>query len=74
MGGVVKKRNMSPIGRWGWGEPTCVIVSWRQGFRCSTRNECMGWFAQVRLLVGSSPLAPGRLVSLWILVEVEGID
>jgi hypothetical protein len=31
----------------GWGEPTRTLVSWRQGFRHPTRNECMGWFAQI---------------------------
>ena len=30
-----------------WGEPTRTVVPWRQGFRHSTRNECMGWFAQI---------------------------
>ena len=31
----------------GWGELTHALVPWRQGFRHPTRNECMGWFAQI---------------------------
>ena len=31
----------------GWGEPTHTLVPWRQGFRHPTRNEIMGWFAQI---------------------------
>ena len=31
----------------GWDETTCILVSWRQGFRHPTRNECMSWFAQI---------------------------
>ena len=31
-----------------WGEPTCTLVPWRQGFRHPTRNECMGLFAQIQ--------------------------
>ena len=31
----------------GLGKPTHTLVPWRQGFRHSTRNECMGWFAQI---------------------------
>ena len=31
----------------GWGEPTYTLVSWMQGFRHPTRNECMGWFARI---------------------------
>ena len=34
----------------GWGEPTRILVPWRQGFRHPTRNECMGWFAQINQL------------------------
>ena len=34
----------------GWGKPTHTMVPWRQGFRHPTRNECMGWFAQIALL------------------------
>jgi hypothetical protein len=30
-----------------WGEPTYTLVSWMQGFRHPTRNEYMGWFAQI---------------------------
>ena len=30
-----------------WGEPTRTLVSWRQGFRHSTRSECMGWLARI---------------------------
>ena len=33
----------------GWGEPTCTLVPWRQGFRHPTRNECMGWYAQIAI-------------------------
>ena len=29
------------------GEPTHTLAPWRQGFRHPTRNECMGWFAQI---------------------------
>ena len=29
------------------GQPTNTLVPWRQGFRHRTRNECMGWFAQI---------------------------
>ena len=29
----------------GWGKPTTL----KQGFRHPTRNECMGWFAQIKL-------------------------
>ena len=36
----------------GWGEPTRTLVPWRQGFRHSTRNECMGWFAQIEFELG----------------------
>ena len=35
----------------GWGEPTCTLVPWRQGFRHPTKNECMGWFAQIVVLM-----------------------
>ena len=39
-------RTMRPL--WGgWGKPTRTLVSWRQGFRHPTRNECMGWYAQI---------------------------
>ena len=31
----------------GWSEPTCTLVLWRQGLRHPTRNECVGWFAQI---------------------------
>ena len=32
----------------GWGEPIRTLVFWRQGSRHHpTRNECMGWFAQI---------------------------
>ena len=31
----------------GWGKPTRALFPWRQGFRHPTRNECMGWFAQI---------------------------
>ena len=31
----------------GWGEPIHTLVSWRQGFKHSTKNECMGWFVQI---------------------------
>ena len=31
----------------GRGEPTRTMVPWRQGFRHPTRNERMGWFAQI---------------------------
>ena len=31
----------------GWGEPTRIMVPWKQGFRHPTRNECMGWFTQI---------------------------
>ena len=31
----------------GWGKPICTLVPWRQGFRHPTRNECIGWFAQL---------------------------
>ena len=37
----------------GWGESTRTLVPWRQGFRHPTKNECMGWFAQISIL---SPL------------------
>ena len=40
--------NMLPV-HLGWGEPTRTLVLWRQGFRHSTRNECLGWFAQIVL-------------------------
>ena len=30
-----------------WGEPTRTSVSWRQGCRHPTRNECMDWLAQI---------------------------
>ena len=30
-----------------WGETTRTLVPWRQGFRHPTRNECMGYFAQI---------------------------
>jgi hypothetical protein len=29
------------------GKPTCTLVPWRQGFKHPTKNECMGWFAQI---------------------------
>jgi hypothetical protein len=32
-----------------WGEPTYTLVSWMQGFRHPTRNEYMGWFAQIQV-------------------------
>ena len=32
----------------GWGELTSTLVPWMQGFRHPTRNECMGWFAQIQ--------------------------
>ena len=31
----------------GRGEPTHTLFPWRQGCRHPTRNECMGWFAQI---------------------------
>ena len=31
----------------GWGEPTCTLGPWKQGFRHPTRNECMSWFTQI---------------------------
>ena len=31
----------------GWGETTCTLVPWRQGFKHPTRNECMGSFVQI---------------------------
>ena len=31
----------------GWGETTCTLVPWRQGFRQPTKKACMGWFAQI---------------------------
>ena len=33
-------------GRMVWGEITCRLVLWRQGFRHPSRNERMGWFVQ----------------------------
>ena len=39
------------------GEPTRTLVPWRQGNRHPTRNECMGWFAQI-LLTQSFHLFP----------------
>ena len=33
-----------------WGEPICKLVLWRQGFRHPTRNECMGWLAQIQYI------------------------
>ena len=35
-----------------WGEPNHASVAWRQGFRHPTRNECMGWLAQILEEVG----------------------
>ena len=34
----------------GWGDPTHTLVPWRHGFKHQTRNECMGWFAQIEEL------------------------
>jgi hypothetical protein len=31
----------------GWGELTCTLVSWRQGFKHPTRNEYIGWFSEI---------------------------
>ena len=31
----------------GWGEPTRIMVPWRQGFRHPTKNKCMGWFTRI---------------------------
>ena len=39
------------FGKLGWGETTRTLVPWRGGFRHPTRNECMGWFAQIQKLV-----------------------
>ena len=51
----------------GWGEPTRTLVPWRQGFRHPTRNECMGWFAQITTHVAlhceGRELMPGWLAS-----------
>ena len=33
----------------GWGETTRTLISWRQGYCHPTRNECMGWYAQIML-------------------------
>ena len=43
----IKKIGMFPISKCGWAKPTRTMVPWRQGFRHPTRNECMGWFAQI---------------------------
>ena len=39
------------VSKWlhGWGKPNRTLVPWRQRFRRPTRNECMGWFAQIKL-------------------------
>ena len=34
----------------GWGKTTRTLVPRTQGFRHPTRNECVGWFVQIRLL------------------------
>ena len=31
----------------GWDKTTRTLAPWRQEFRHPTRNECMGWFAQI---------------------------
>ena len=36
----------------GWGEMTRTLVPWRQEFRHPTRNEYMGWFTQIKPLIG----------------------
>jgi hypothetical protein len=36
-----------PRARGGLDEIIRTLVSWRQGFKHSTRNECMSWFAQL---------------------------
>ena len=47
-GGVTHPRGSPSLSK-GWGDTTCTLIPWRQGFRHSTRNECMGWFAQILL-------------------------
>ena len=31
----------------GWGETTRTLISWRQGFRHPSRNECLGWLPKL---------------------------
>ena len=62
----------------GWGETTCILVPWKQGFRYPTRNECMGWFAQISCAVsGVADLDttkfgtwPKCSVSFWDLINL----
>ena len=44
----------------GWDGTTRTLLPWRQGFRHPTRNECMGWFAQIHISrsYGYNPLQP----------------
>jgi hypothetical protein len=47
----------------GWGISTRTLVPWKQGFRHPTRNECMGWFAQI-LFLDPKFLEPGNLMQI----------
>ena len=40
MEGAIYEYILAEIG--GWGETTCTLIPWRQGFKHPTRNECMG--------------------------------
>ena len=55
----------------GWGEPTCIVVPRRQGFRHPTRNECMGQIAQITYPGGNTQWKIGLLSYKLVVVSFQ---